>query len=108
MDCSVKFINLLDVYLDALLRAAEIASTPVDEEAVAASARSGAAAPKPPPPGWLETEILREYQQIRAIARSDTFKPYSNDEFEQAVEDLLTFARQRSTFVKDEVHKFRR
>jgi hypothetical protein len=108
MDRSVKFNNLLDVYLDALLKAADIASTPVEQDAVVASARSGAAAPKPPPPGWLETEILREYQQIRSIALSDTFKPWTNDEFEQGVEDLLTVARERSAFVKDEVHKFRR
>lgn len=111
MDRSVGLPDLRDVYLDALLKAADIASTPVepvDPDAVVASARSGAAAPKPPPPGWLETEILREYQQIRAVARSDTFKPYSNDEFEQAVDDLLAFARQRSAFVKDEVHKVRR
>jgi hypothetical protein len=109
MDRAVNFNNLRDVYLDALLRAADLASTPVDPDAVVASlSRSGGAQPAPPPPGWLETEILREYQQIRTVARSDTFKPYSNDEFEQAVEDLLTFARQRSAFVKDEVRKFRR
>jgi CotH kinase protein len=107
MDRAVNFTNLRDDYLDALLRAADIASKPVDSDAVA-SARSGAAAPKPPPPGWLETEILREYQQIRDVARSDTFKPWSNEEFEQGVEDLLTFARERSTFVKDDVHKVRR
>jgi CotH kinase protein len=107
MNRAVTFLNLKDTYLDALLKAADIASTPVDTDAVVASARSGAAA-KPPPPGWLETEIQREYQQIRAVAHSDTFKPYTNDEFEQAVEDLLTFARQRSTFVKDKVHEVRR
>jgi len=106
MDRAVKFTNLLDAYLDALLRTAEIASTPVDQEGSVAPPR-GAAAP-PPAPGWLETEILREYQQIQSVARSDTFKPYSNDEFEQAVQDLLTFARQRSTTVKDQVHQFRR
>jgi len=111
MDRAVKFVDLLDVYLDALLKAADIASAPVapvDPDAVVASPRRGAAAPAPPPPGWLEAEILREYHQIRDIARADTFKPYTNDEFEQAVEDLVTFARQRTTFVKDEVHKFRR
>jgi hypothetical protein len=109
MDRAVNLPNLRNVYLDALLRAAEIASTPVDQEGTVAPARGGsAAAPPPPPPGWLETEILREYQQIESVAQSDTFKPYSNDEFEQAVQDLLTFARQRSTAVKDQVHAVRR
>ena len=106
MDRAVKFTDLLDVYLDTLLKAAELASKPVETEADAAPSHTSAADPQNP--GWLETEILREYEQIRAIARADSFKPYTNDEFEQAFEDLLKFARERSGFVKDEVHKFRR
>ena len=106
MDRAVKFTDLLDVYLDTLLKAAELASKPVETEADAAPSHTSAADPHNP--GWLETEILREYEQIRAIARADSFKPYTNDEFEQAFEDLLKFARERSGFVKDEVHKFRR
>src|SRR5262245_36958734 len=107
MDRAMGFIDLKDVYLNALLRAADIASTPVEQEGDVALAGSRSAA-APARPGWLETEILREYQQIQAAARSDTFKPYSNDEFEQAVQDLLTFARERSTSVKDQVHTVRR
>ena len=107
MDRAIGFTNLRDLYLDALLRAAEIASTPVVTEE-SASTRSRVSETAPPPPGWLETEILREYQQIRAIALSDTFKPWTNEEFEQGVDDLLTFARERSTNVKDQVHQIRR
>jgi spore coat protein CotH len=54
-------------------------------------------------PGWLEREITREYEQIRTFARSDTFKPQSNTEFEDAYQQLLEFARNRSAFVRDEV-----
>ncbi len=108
MDRAMGFIDLRDVYLDALLRAADIASKPVEEEGDVASVGSRSAASPPPRPGWFETEILREYQQIQSAARSDTFKPYTNDEFEQAVQDLLTFARQRSTAVEDQVHRGRR
>jgi CotH protein len=108
MNRALNFPNLVNVYFDALLRAADIASTPIEQEGAVASAGSHSAAPGPPRPGWLETEIQREYQQIQSAARSDTFKPYTNDEFEQAVQDLLTFARERSTAVKDEVHRSRR
>jgi spore coat protein CotH len=54
-------------------------------------------------PGWLEREIVRQYNQIRTLARSDTFKPHSNTEFEAEIEKLLTFARERAAFVKDRV-----
>lgn len=110
MDRAMNLPNLSDIYLEGLLRTAEFAERPVstDEgtDAIVASGRSRAEPAKPP--GWLETEVLREYQQIRSIALSDTFKPYTNEEFEQAVEDLLTFARQRSASVKDQVHQVHR
>jgi spore coat protein CotH len=54
-------------------------------------------------PGWLEREIVRQYNQIRTLARGDTFKPNSNDEFEAAIEHLLNFARGRAAFVRSEV-----
>lgn len=50
-------------------------------------------------PGWLEREIDFEYAQIREAALADPVKPFSNEAFEQAVEDLRTFARDRSDFV---------
>jgi spore coat protein CotH len=58
-------------------------------------------------PGWLEREITREYNQVRTYALSDTFKPYSNDDFEAAYQSLLEFARGRSNFVRDEVKAIR-
>lgn len=110
MDRAMNLPNLRDIYFEGLLRAAEFAERPVSTEqgtdAIVASGRSRAEPPQRP--GWLETEILREYQQIRSIALSDTFKPYSDEEFEQAVEDLLTFARQRSASVQDQVHRVHR
>jgi spore coat protein H len=60
-----------------------------------------------PGPGWLEREITRQYEQIRTLARSDTFKPHSNSEFEEAYEKLLEFARNRSSYVKREVENQR-
>ena len=58
-------------------------------------------------PGWLEREITREYNQVRTFAQSDTFKPYSTQDFEEAYLRLLEFARNRSAYVRDEVKKIR-
>jgi len=59
-------------------------------------------------PGWLEREVRRQYAQIRSLARTDTVKPFSNDEFEASIEGLLTFARERAAFVRDRVAEQRR
>jgi spore coat protein CotH len=53
--------------------------------------------------GWMAREIDRLYALVRSAAREDTSKPYSNDEFEAAVESIRGFARQRPAFVKCEV-----
>jgi spore coat protein CotH len=58
-------------------------------------------------PGWLEREVTRQYTQIRSLALEDTFKPYSNDDFEAAYQRLLEFARNRSPFVRTEVGNIR-
>lgn len=58
--------------------------------------------------GWLENEIQREYSQVRDAARADTQKPYSNDDFENAVQGLLAFARARSGQVLSQVAASRR
>jgi hypothetical protein len=57
---------------------------------------------------WLENEVQREYQQVRDAARADTSKPYSNDDFENAVQGLLNFVRNRSTQVLAQVAAARR
>ena len=89
-------------YLDTLLEAALSAEEPdpetpeFDEEGEPVSR-----------PGWLEREITREYNQIRTFALSDTRKPFSNEEFEAAYQRLLEFARNRSTYVRNEVKAIR-
>jgi spore coat protein H len=88
----------LDTMLEAALSADEPdAETPEFDADGAPSAR----------PGWLEREITRQYAQIRDLARGDSFKPYSNEEFEAAYERLLEFARNRSRFVRTEVQNAR-
>jgi len=58
--------------------------------------------------GWMEREIDREYAQIKPLVYLDTKKPFSNDDFEQAVEALRQFARARPDDVENQVNTFRR
>jgi hypothetical protein len=102
MDRAIRVPNLLDVYLNTLLACAELAITPDPTAPVQPATRDA------PLPGWLEQEIMREYQQIRAAALADSFKPFSNEEFEASVQDLLLFARNRSAFVLADVGRSRR
>lgn len=85
MDRAIAIPELHDLYLDTLLRCAEIATTN----------------------GWLEQEILWEYEQIRQAALDDPVKPFTNDEFEDDVQLLLEFARARSAAVVDDVRRSR-
>lgn len=92
-------------FLDTLL---EVASSMDEKEAVDAGAGEDPDEEAGAGPGWLEREVTRQYEQIRSLARSDTFKPNSNDEFEEAYLHLLEFARNRSAFVRSEVEALRR
>ncbi len=99
MERAMELPELVDAYLDALLRAAEIASS---------VAPQGDGAPAgPQPAGWLEGEILREYRQIREAALADPYKPFSNEQFEAGVQAMLAFARERSRYVTETVGRAR-
>ena len=56
---------------------------------------------------WLVDEVTRDYQQIRDSVIADPFKPYTNEEFDAAFAELLTFARTRSAFVTSQVQQNR-
>ena len=49
---------------------------------------------------WLETEIARNVQLIESAMREDVYKPYSNNSFEGEAGEMLSFARERITYVK--------
>ena len=83
--------DLVNTYLDLLV----------------ATARSASEAEGGGGPGWLEREIEREYQQIHADALADPVKPFTNDQFEQAVEALRAFARQRPASIMLQVDQAR-
>ena len=94
MNSAMNEKDLADLYFDTLLACArsvtEIESGSSDDR------------------GWLVHEIMRQYAQISAAVLADPFKPYSNEEFVGAVQDLLTFAASRSDFVQQEVSRLRR
>jgi hypothetical protein len=87
---ALSYPDLYNLYLDTLLECVRSVDPP---------ATGG--------PGWMESEIEREYLQIRDAARADPVKPFSNDEFENAVDFLRLFARSRGAFVADEVARAR-
>jgi spore coat protein CotH len=72
---------LRGLYLDTLLRCADQAS------------------------GWLETDINRAADQIRASVRDDLAAPFTTDEFEAEIERLLDFARARPGIVREDVRR---
>jgi CotH protein len=89
MTRALSFRDLYDLYLDTLMECVRSAS---ELEAGSTDSR-----------GWLQREVEREYTQIREAALSDPEKPYSNDEFENAANDVRVFARLRGDFVASEV-----
>jgi spore coat protein H len=56
---------------------------------------------------WLETEIYHAYDLIRDAVYADQAKRTSNEEFDVAIAEMVSFARQRPTFVLEEVAKAR-
>jgi hypothetical protein len=82
------------MYLDALLAAAKSASELDSQNA--SDTR-----------GWMDREIDREYALIRDYVYADTKKPFSNDDFEAAVQSLHDFARLRPANVVAQVKAFR-
>ncbi|MCU0248825.1 MAG: CotH kinase family protein [Vicinamibacterales bacterium] len=54
---------------------------------------------------WFEAELLRERAQILEAARADRRKPFSNERIDEAHDEILSFARQRSAYVIDQVQR---
>lgn len=93
MTRSLRYADLYASWLNALEECVRTTTTPDTDT--------------PGAPGWLEQEIETEYRQIQAAALSDPVKPFTNDQFEQSVNDLRDFARNRGAFVSAEVSQAR-
>jgi spore coat protein CotH len=87
----LSYPDLRGLYLDTLL------------EAVRSAEQSDTAGG----PGWLEREILREYGQIRDAALADPVKPFTNTQFQAAIDGLGVFARHRGESVVQQVNRAR-
>jgi spore coat protein CotH len=56
---------------------------------------------------WLMREVTNDYLQIRDSALADPLKPYTIEEFDAAVAELLAFAQSRPSFVTSQVQQNR-
>ncbi len=88
----LAYSDLYDLYLETLLEGAQSIED-----------RTGS----PDGRGWLEREIQREYEQIQEAALTDAFKPFANEEFDDAIIALLDFAARRGNFIRSEVARAR-
>ena len=82
---AIAYRDLFDLYLEVLERCA-IATAEDD---------------------WMEREILRAGALVAPHVREDVRKPFSSEEFDQAIELLVEFARKRPQYVLREVQKAR-
>jgi spore coat protein CotH len=87
MSRAMAYPDLSTFYLDTLAACANSAGELVEND----------------PRGWMEREVDREYEQIRDAALNDPEKSYTNDQFNQAIEDLRKFAHDRFDFVRTAV-----
>jgi spore coat protein H len=55
--------------------------------------------------GWLENEMQLQRQLVSTPMRADTLKPFSNEQFEGSMAELVDFARRRAAIVRCEVAK---
>ena len=93
--------ELRDAYLRTLVEiAASVGPPPATPDLMDPSTRQCPPLSGQPPCGWLEEEVFREYAQIREAALTDPLTPYSNETFEQEIEFLKRFARQRGSVVR--------
>ena len=76
------------------------------EGAAVIAQSDGAAEPGQPNPGWLEREATRILDLIRSAAYADKVKQYTNEEFDAAAAEIVTFAQTRAGFVRKEAERF--
>jgi hypothetical protein len=77
-------------YLEALQACAAIAMERPDTEK---------------PVGWLEAEVLFETAQIRQAGYDDVNKRFNNERFDDELQKVLRFARERGPFVAAQIDK---
>lgn len=87
----MAYPDLQTQFLDTLVQCADMA-TAIPPDSAPGDTR-----------GWMEHELEREYGQINAAVQADVEKPYSNDQFQAAVDFMRSFVRQRPDSVRTQV-----
>ena len=93
MSRSMAVTALREAYLDALLEAATSATEPPADNPAGA--------------GWLAREFAAQRDLVTSQMYADPVKPYSNAEFDQAIEALLAFPAARAASVRCQVARAR-
>ena len=102
----------LSLYLDTMDEAARIVTAANDQRPIPGmGTRSGEDRDtrrlNAAPAGWMEREIRREANQVRAAVITDRYKSGSNEDFEFGINQLIQFARLRPEFVTRETARIR-
>ena len=84
---------LRTAYLDALLEVSNVALQPATADPLGR--------------GWLENEVNTRRAQISELMHADPLKPFTNEEFEAAMDALAAFAAPRAAYVRGVVAKER-
>jgi spore coat protein CotH len=84
---AIRVTELREAYVNALKEAV------ADSEELASGGLSA----------WLERETLRQLDLIRDALREDPVRPYTYEDHLGAREEMLTFARERTRFVREEL-----
>jgi spore coat protein CotH len=83
--------DLKALFLDTLIRCADLAAE-IPLDSAAGDSR-----------GWLEREVDRQYELINLAVQADPQKPYTNDEFQAAVNSVRDFVQRRPGIVRSQV-----
>jgi len=103
---ALRNTDLRELYLQTMLECADsVLADPLLTPTTSASpVPAGPIVPAAPgKPGWLESEVARQYAQIKAAAVVDPLSPFSPAQFEQSIVDLTAFARLRGEQVRLQV-----
>src|SRR6266850_445243 len=103
---ALRNTDLRELYLQTMLECADsVLADPLLTPTTSASPVPAGpiVAAAPGKPGWLESEVARQYAQIKAAAVVDPLSPFSPAQLEQSIVDLTAFARLRGEQVRLQV-----
>ena len=91
---TLELPHLWQLYLDTLMASADALGAPAPGADDPLAART-----------WIEAEVDQTYELIREAALNDPLKPWTDDDFEVAVDQARIFARLRAAYLRNEVSR---